>query len=34
MVLWIEISTLHGIVLPGNHYHSIYREQGSDYGGI
>jgi len=24
VVLWIEISTEHGIVLPDNHYHSIY----------
>jgi hypothetical protein len=31
--VWIEISTQHGIVLSGTHYHSIYREQGSDYGG-
>jgi hypothetical protein len=31
--VWIEISTQHGIVLAGSHYHSIYREQGNDYGG-
>lgn len=32
-VVWIEISTQNGIVLSGTHYHSIYREQGADYGG-
>jgi hypothetical protein len=31
--VWIEISTQHGIVLSGTHYHSIYREEGADYGG-
>jgi Protein of unknown function (DUF3500) len=31
--VWIEISTQRGIELPGTHYHSIYREQGGDYGG-
>lgn len=31
--VWIEISTQNGIVLSGTHYHSIYREEGSDYGG-
>jgi len=31
--VWIEISTQHGIVLAGTHYHSISREEGSDYGG-
>lgn len=31
--LWIEISTQNAIVVSGTHYHSVYREQGSDYGG-
>lgn len=30
--LWIEFSTQRAIVVSGNHYHSIYREQGTDYG--
>jgi Protein of unknown function (DUF3500) len=30
--VWIEFSTQRAIVVSGNHYHSIYREQGNDYG--
>jgi Protein of unknown function (DUF3500) len=30
--VWVEISGQHGIVLQGTHYHSIYREEATDYG--
>ena len=31
--VWIEFSMQHGIVLPGNHPHSIWRDRTADYGG-
>lgn len=31
--LWIEISTENAVVADGTHYHSVHREEGSDYGG-
>ena len=31
--VWIEFSMQHGIVLSGNHPHSIWRDRTADYGG-
>jgi hypothetical protein len=31
--VWIEFSMQHGIVLSGNHPHSVWRDRTSDYGG-
>ena len=31
--VWIEFSMQHGIVLSGNHPHSVWRDRNSDYGG-
>jgi hypothetical protein len=31
--VWIEFSMQHGIVLDGNHPHSVWRDRNSDYGG-
>lgn len=31
--VWIEFSMQHGIVLTGNHPHSIWRDRTTDYGG-
>ncbi|GAA3561412.1 hypothetical protein GCM10022197_16280 [Microlunatus spumicola] len=31
--VWIEFSMQHGIVLPGNHPHSVWRDRTTDYGG-
>ncbi len=31
--VWIEYSCQHGIVLSGNHPHSIWRDKAKDYGG-
>jgi hypothetical protein len=30
--VWIEFSAQHGIVLPGVHYHSVWRDKENDYG--
>jgi hypothetical protein len=31
--VWIEFSMQHGIVLSGNHPHSVWRDRNTDYGG-
>ena len=31
--VWIEFSMQHGIVLAGNHPHSVWRDRNTDYGG-
>lgn len=31
--VWIELSVQNGIVLSANHYHSIWRDRSTDYGG-
>ena len=31
--VWIEFSMQHGIVLAGNHPHSVWRDRSTDYGG-
>ncbi len=31
--VWIEYSCQNGIILPGNHPHSVWRDKTSDYGG-
>ena len=31
--VWIEFSMQHGIVMSGNHPHSVWRDQVTDYGG-
>jgi len=31
--VWIEFSMQHGIVLDGNHPHSVWRDRSTDYGG-
>jgi hypothetical protein len=31
--VWIEFSMQHGIVLSGNHPHSVWRDRTTDYGG-
>lgn len=31
--VWIEYSCQHGIVLSGNHPHSVWRDKIKDYGG-
>lgn len=31
--VWIELSVQNGIVLSANHYHSIWRDKTTDYGG-
>lgn len=31
--VWIEYSMQHGIVLSGNHPHSVWRDRATDYGG-
>ncbi|WP_375423855.1 DUF3500 domain-containing protein [uncultured Friedmanniella sp.] len=31
--VWIEFSMQHGIVLSGNHPHSVWRDRSTDYGG-
>jgi Protein of unknown function (DUF3500) len=31
--VWIEFSMQHGIVLAGNHPHSVWRDRTTDYGG-
>lgn len=31
--VWIEYSSQHGVILPGTHPHSVWRDRNSDYGG-
>ncbi len=31
--VWIEYSSQHGIILPGTHPHSVWRDKAKDYGG-
>ncbi|MBE7170645.1 MAG: DUF3500 domain-containing protein [Williamsia sp.] len=32
--VWIEYSSQHGIILPGTHPHSVWRDKTKDYGGM
>ena len=32
--VWIEYSCQNGVILPGNHPHSVWRDKTNDYGGL